>query len=121
MTKLYYEDIEVDSRMESPWVTVRAEEIVAFAEVWDPHPFHLDEEDETDFKDTDHCAHCNVECQPMDITVRFEICHKQVHKDCYEMHMECQHDGCPRPREADPEEGTEEARPTSLERGRRIG
>jgi len=45
LTKLYYEDIEVDSRMESPWVTVRAEEIVAFAEVWDPHPFHLDEEE----------------------------------------------------------------------------
>ena len=41
---LYYEDIEVDVRMESPWVTVSAEEIVSFAEVWDPHPFHLDEE-----------------------------------------------------------------------------
>ena len=39
MRTLYYEDIEVDVHMESPWVTVSAEEIVSFAEVWDPHPF----------------------------------------------------------------------------------
>jgi len=43
VTRLYYEDIEVDARARSPWVTVRAEEIIAFAEAWDPHPFHLDE------------------------------------------------------------------------------
>ena len=38
---MYYEDIEVDARLESPWVVVSAEDIVSFAEAWDPHPFHL--------------------------------------------------------------------------------
>ena len=41
MRTLYYEDIEVDARLESPWVVVSGEDIVSFAEAWDPHPFHL--------------------------------------------------------------------------------
>jgi len=44
LSKLYYEDIEVDGRMESPWVVVREEEIIDFAKAWDPHPFHLEEQ-----------------------------------------------------------------------------
>jgi acyl dehydratase len=43
MTKLYLEDVAEGSQLESRWVTVSREEIVRFAQEWDPHDFHLEE------------------------------------------------------------------------------
>jgi acyl dehydratase len=44
VTTLYFEDIAIGQRFESPWYTVTREAIVAFARDWDPQPFHLDDE-----------------------------------------------------------------------------
>lgn len=43
METLFYEDIEPGRSLESPFHTVTRDEIVAFARVWDPEPFHLEE------------------------------------------------------------------------------
>lgn len=40
----YFEDIEVGARVEVGRHVVSREEIVRFAEQWDPQPFHIDEE-----------------------------------------------------------------------------
>jgi acyl dehydratase len=42
-TRLYFEDLVVGRRMTTASVTVDAEAIKAFAERFDPQPFHLDE------------------------------------------------------------------------------
>jgi acyl dehydratase len=42
-TRLYFEDLAVGRRMTTASVTVDAEAIKAFAERFDPQPFHLDE------------------------------------------------------------------------------
>ena len=42
-SKIYFEDIEVDSQFESPWYSVPRDEVMDFARRWDPYPHHLDE------------------------------------------------------------------------------
>lgn len=44
MSKVYYEDISVGDTHEFGSYTVSKEEIIAFAEKYDPQPFHVDEE-----------------------------------------------------------------------------
>jgi acyl dehydratase len=39
---LYMEDMNIGQKFTSPAITVSAEDIVAFAEQFDPQPFHLD-------------------------------------------------------------------------------
>ncbi|MEJ8824485.1 hypothetical protein WKW80_21005 [Variovorax humicola] len=41
---MFYEDIEPGAALTSPIVVIDREEMVAFARVWDPLPFHVDEE-----------------------------------------------------------------------------
>lgn len=41
---LYFEDLAVGDRYEAGEYTIEREEIVSFAEQFDPQPFHLDEE-----------------------------------------------------------------------------
>lgn len=41
---LYLEDVAVGDVLTSRWYRVERDEIVAFAQRWDPQPFHLDEE-----------------------------------------------------------------------------
>jgi len=43
LKKLYFEDIEPGSQLQSPWYEVGADEIMRFARDWDPYDFHLDE------------------------------------------------------------------------------
>jgi acyl dehydratase len=41
---LYYEDMEPGAELLSPPETIDKDELVAFARIWDPLPFHVDEE-----------------------------------------------------------------------------
>lgn len=43
MDFIYFEDIEVPSRVEGPSETTDKGEMVAFAKTWDPLPIHVDE------------------------------------------------------------------------------
>lgn len=43
-SKIYFEDIDVDSQFESGWYRVPRDEVMDFARRWDPYPHHLDEE-----------------------------------------------------------------------------
>jgi acyl dehydratase len=40
---LYYEDLEPGASLVSPAHTIARDELVAFAQCWDPLPFHVDE------------------------------------------------------------------------------
>ena len=42
MTELFLEDLHVGDRFDSPTIQVTEEEIVEFAQDFDPQPFHLD-------------------------------------------------------------------------------
>lgn len=42
---LYFEDIHINNEHRSDEYTISKEEIIAFAKVWDPQPFHIDEEE----------------------------------------------------------------------------
>jgi acyl dehydratase len=42
MTELFLEDLHVGDRFDSPTIQVTEEEIVQFAQDFDPQPFHLD-------------------------------------------------------------------------------
>jgi acyl dehydratase len=44
MGLIYFDEIEVPSRVEGPNQTIDREEMVEFAKTWDPLPIHLDEE-----------------------------------------------------------------------------
>ena len=41
---IYFEDIELNVRQESVSTTLSKEQIITFAEEYDPQPFHIDEE-----------------------------------------------------------------------------
>jgi acyl dehydratase len=40
---LYFEDMLLGDELLSPAVVVEREELIAFAKIWDPMPFHFDE------------------------------------------------------------------------------
>ena len=42
MTELFLEDLHLGDRFDSPTIQVTEEEIVEFAQDFDPQPFHLD-------------------------------------------------------------------------------
>ena len=42
---LYFEDIQINQKHISGEYVISKEEIIAFATVWDPQPFHIDEEE----------------------------------------------------------------------------
>lgn len=44
MGLIYFDEIEVPSRVEGPSRIIDREEMVEFAKIWDPLPIHLDEE-----------------------------------------------------------------------------
>ena len=43
MKELYFEDIMIGQKWESPEYLVTRDEIIDFAKKWDPQPFHIDE------------------------------------------------------------------------------
>src|ERR671911_3001873 len=44
MTELYFEDLRVGQVVDLGSITVEEEDILAFARLWDPQPFHVDPE-----------------------------------------------------------------------------
>ena len=44
MELIYFDEIEVPSRLDGPSQTIDRDEMVAFAKTWDPLPIHLNEE-----------------------------------------------------------------------------
>ncbi len=44
MDHIYFEEIEIPSRIEGPSEITDKDEMVAFAKTWDPLPIHIDEE-----------------------------------------------------------------------------
>ncbi|SIT12236.1 hypothetical protein SAMN05421759_1184 [Roseivivax lentus] len=44
MKLIFFDEIEVPSRLQGPSQTIDLQEMIDFAEVWDPLPIHLDED-----------------------------------------------------------------------------
>ena len=44
MELIFFDEIEVPSRLQGPSQTIDLQEMIDFAEVWDPLPIHLDED-----------------------------------------------------------------------------
>ena len=44
MELIFFDEIEIPSRLEGPSQTIDREEMVEFAKVWDPLPIHLDKD-----------------------------------------------------------------------------
>jgi len=49
MELIFFDEIEIPSRLQGPGQTIDRNEMVEFAETWDPLPIHLDEEFARDY------------------------------------------------------------------------